>query len=69
MSNNLKIKITILVIGIIFCISLSILILMPNISLKGNNVIELKVGQKYKEPGYHATYLFQNKDKEVSIKG
>lgn len=69
MSNILKIKTTILAIEIIFCISLSILILMPSISLKGKNIIELKVGQRYKEPGYRATYLFQNKDKEVSVTG
>ena len=69
MSNILKIKTTILAIEIIFCISLSILILMPSISLKGKNIIELKVGQRYKEPGYRATYLFQNKDKDVSVTG
>lgn len=61
---NKNAKVSLIVILLIYVISV---LLMPNISLKGKNHITIKLEEKYKEPGYQATFLLQDKKNQVKV--
>ena len=61
-------------IGLVFLIMLVVILLIfflliPRISLKGKTTIMLNINSEYKEPGYHASYLFDNLTDKVKISG
>ncbi|MBD9085713.1 DUF5011 domain-containing protein [bacterium] len=64
---NKNAKVSLIVILSIYVISVLFILLMPNISLKGKNHITIKLEEKYKEPGYQATFLLQDKKNQVKV--
>lgn len=64
---NKNAKVSLIVILLIYVISVFFILLMPNISLKGKNHITIKLEEKYKEPGYQATFLLQDKKNQVKV--
>lgn len=64
---NKNAKVSLIVILLIYVISVLFILLMPNISLKGKNHITIKLEEKYKEPGYQATFLLQDKKNQVKV--
>ena len=61
-------------IGLVFLIMLVVILLIfflliPRISLKGKTTIMLNINSEYKEPGYHASYLFDNLTDKVKVSG
>lgn len=65
--KDLKIKLGLIIISIVFLISILILLIIPNITLIGNDYIKINVGEEYKEPGFKATQLFLDKNDKVSV--
>ena len=64
---NKNAKVSLIVILLIYVISVLFILIMPNISLKGKNHITIKLEEKYKEPGYQATFLLQDKKNQVKV--
>ena len=64
---NKNAKVNLIVILLIYVISVPFILLMPNISLKGKKHITIKLEEKYKEPGYQATFLLQDKKNQVKV--
>ena len=61
-------------IGLVFLIMLVVILLIfflliPRISLKGKTTIMLNINSEYKEPGYHASYLFDDLTDKVRVSG
>lgn len=61
-------------IGLVFLIMLVVILLIfflliPRISLKGKTTIMLNINSEYKEPGYHASYLFDDLTDKVKVSG
>ena len=61
-------------IGLVFLIMLVVILLIfflliPRISLKGKTTIMLNINSEYKEPGYHASYLFDGLTDKVKVSG
>lgn len=54
---------------IIFFLLLSLILNKPFIKLNGTKTLELKIGEKYQEPGVKVTTLLGNSNKKVSITG
>lgn len=68
MKKDFKMNFGLIIIGFIFVISISILLLIPNITLIGNNYLKINLGEEYKEPGFRATQLFIDQSNKVNIK-
>lgn len=54
---------------IIFLLLVSLILNKPFIKLNGAKTLELKIGEKYQEPGVKVTTLLGNSNKKVSITG
>lgn len=54
---------------IIFLLLVSLILNKPFIKLNGTKILELKIGEKYQEPGVKVTTLLGNSNKKVSITG
>lgn len=66
MNIKIKNKLFFFLIAFICIVSILIILICPNIHLNGEAKMEVNVLEDYKEPGYHASFLFKDlKDKVV----
>lgn len=60
-------SIIIFTVGLIICAVCVILFTKPEITLKGDNPVIVKVGEKYTEPGYKVKYFYKKSDNKLNI--
>ena len=69
MKHEIDFIIKVLFILLLALISILIIFTKPNITLRGNEVMEVNYNTKFKDPGFIATFIIHNVTKRVKVKG
>ena len=69
MKREIDFIIKVLFILLLSLISILIIFTKPNITLRGNEVMEVNYNSEFKDPGYIATFIIHNVTKKVKVKG
>ncbi|MBR1717752.1 MAG: polysaccharide deacetylase family protein [Bacilli bacterium] len=69
MKHEIDFIIKVLFILLLSLISILIIFTKPNITLRGNEVMEVNYNTEFKDPGYIATFIVSNVTKKVKVKG
>ena len=69
MKREIDFIIKVLFILLLSLISILIIFTKPNITLRGNEVMEVNYNSEFKDPGYIATFIIHNVTSKVKVKG